>query len=193
MKLFRGKQKGFSLIELLVAIPIAGLVVAAATGAIIQLLNVSDINANTMAIRQVQTAGSWVSRDGVQAQSTSGISTVGTGMPFTLTWSFWDTGASPPVNETHQVTYSLVDMPSGSLKQVQRHEIVTDANGAVTSDTTIFVAKYVDGSAISCQWAWETDPAPAHYSSTTFIFTVTAAVGSETESRSYQIRPRSLV
>ena len=193
MKLYRGKQKGFTLIELLVAIPIAGLVVAAATGAIIQLLNVNDISAQNMAIRQVQTAGSWMSRDGVQTQSASGISTVGTGIPFTLQWTFWDDTAVPPlVNETHQVTYSLVDMSSGSRQQLERREVVTNAVGAVTSDTTIIVAQYVDGSAAYCRW--EADPSsPTGFSQTTFALTVTATVGSETESRTYQVRPRSLV
>ncbi len=115
-----------------------GLVAAAAAGTIIQLMNTNNISADMLAVRQVQTAGDWVSRDGVQAQSADNISdniSTGLGMPFTLKWSYWDTGASPPVNETHQVTYSLVNMPSGSLKQLQRHEVVKDKNGVTISDT----------------------------------------------------------
>ncbi len=190
MKWFRGRQKGFTLLELVVVIPIAGLIVAAATGAIIQLLDTNDINASTYVVRQVQTAGGWVSRDGLQAQSTSGIGTAGSGMPFTLTYSFWDVDASPPVNETHQVTYSLVNMPSGGLMQVQRHEVVTDAVGAVVSDTNIIVARCVDGGATTCRWEADADE-PSGYSQTTFVFTVRSLMGGKEEFRSYQIRPRT--
>lgn len=190
MKCFGGGQRGFTLLELLVVIPISALVVAAATGVIIQLLHTSDISASAYVTRQVQTAGGWVSRDALQAQSTSGIGTTGPGMPFTLTYSFWDTEAEPPVNETHQVTYSLVNMPSGSLQQLQRHEIITNAVGTVISDTTIIVARHVDGSATTCRW--ETDAGqPSGYSQTTFIFTVRSFMGGEEEERSYQVRPRT--
>jgi prepilin-type N-terminal cleavage/methylation domain-containing protein len=190
MRCFRGGQRGFTLLELVVVIPISALLVAAATAAIIQLLDTNDINASTHVIRQVQTAGGWVSRDGLQAQSTSGIGTVDSGMPFTLTYSFWDVDVEPPVNETHQVTYSLVNMPSGSLQQLERHEVVTNAAGTVTSDTTIVVARHVDGSATTCRWEANAGD-PSGYSQTTFIFTIRAVFGGQDEERSYQIRPRT--
>ena len=195
-----GRERGVTLIELLVAIPIAGLVAAAAAGTIFQLMNTNDISAGMLAVRQVQTAGDWVSRDGVQAQSDndtysgtyylhtiSDNISVRVGIPFTLNWSYWDTGASPAVNETHQVTYSLVNMPSGSLKRLQRHEVVTDKNGATLSDTTITVAEYVDSSATSCVWEWANGKRQP-----SFIFKIKAVVGQKTESRSYQVRPRAL-
>jgi prepilin-type N-terminal cleavage/methylation domain-containing protein len=185
-----GRERGVTLIELLVAIPIAGLVAAAAAGTIVQLLNTNDISAGMLAVRQVQIAGDWVSRDGVQAQSADNISdniSTGVGMPFTLKWSYWDTGATPEVNETHQVTYSLVNMPSGSLKRLQRHEVVKDKGGATISDTTITVAEYIDGSATSCVWEWANGKRQP-----SFIFKIKAVVGQKTESRSYQVRPRAL-
>ena len=178
-----GRERGFTLIELLVAIPIAGLVAAAAAGTIIQLMNTNDISAGMLAVRQVQTAGDWVSRDGVQAQSTDNIS-VGVGMPFTLKWSYWDTGATPEVNETHAVTYSLGNMPSGSLKKLQRKEVVTYTDGTPAKTTTITVAEYIDSSATTC--VWEAG------GQTTFIFTLKAVVGGKTETRTYQVRPRAL-
>ncbi|MBM4445350.1 MAG: prepilin-type N-terminal cleavage/methylation domain-containing protein [Chloroflexi bacterium] len=185
-----GRQRGFTLLELLVVIPISALVVAAATGVIIQLLRTNDVNASTYVTRQVQTAGGWVSRDGLQALSTSGIGTTGPGMPFTLTYSFWDTEAEPPVNETHQVTYSLVNMPSGTLQQLERHEIITNAVGVVTSDTTIIVARNIDGAATTCRWEPDAGE-PSGYSQTTFVFTVRSLMGGKEEVRSYQIRPRT--
>lgn len=185
-----GRERGVTLIELLVAIPIGALVAAAAAGTIIQLMNTNNISADMTAVRQVQFAGDWVSRDGVQAQSGDNISdniSTGLGMPFTLKWSYWDTGASPPVNETHQVTYSLVNMPSGSLKQLQRHEVVKDKNGVTISDTTITVAEYISSSATSCVWQWTNGVRQP-----LFIFTIKAVVGQKTESRTYQVRPRAM-
>jgi len=179
-----GRERGVTLIELLVAIPIAGLVAAAAAGTIIQLMNTNDISAGMLAVRQVQTAGDWVSRDGVQAQSDNGTISDNITTEFTLKWSYWDTGASPAVNETHWVRYFLTDMPSGSLKRLKRHEVVTDKDGGTISDTTITVAEYIDGSATTC--VWEAG------GKTTFIFTVKAVVGSKTETRTYQVRPRAL-
>ena len=188
-----GRERGVTLIELLVAIPIAGLIAAAAAGTIVQLLHTNNISAGMLAVRQVQTAGDWVSRDGVQAQSVNIITGSGPGMSFKLKWSYWDTGASPPINESHEVTYSLKDMTPGSLlKQLQRRELVQDKNGATISDTTITVGEYIDSSATTCGWLWETVPAPAHYSSTTFTFALKVVVGGRTESRSYQVRPRAM-
>ena len=185
-----GRERGVTLIELLVAIPIAGLIAAAAAGTIVQLMNTNDISAGMLAVRQVQTAGDWVSRDGVQAQSADNISdnvSTGLGMPFTLKWSYWDTGVTPPVNETHQVTYSLVNMPSGSLKRLQRHEVVKDKDGGTISDATITVAEYIDSSATNCVWEWASGKRQP-----SFIFKIQAVVGQKTESRSYQVRPRAL-
>jgi hypothetical protein len=94
------------------------------------------------------------------------------------------------VNETHQVTYSLANMPSGSLQQLQRREIITNAVGTVISDTTITVARNVDGSATTCRWEPDASQ-PSGYSQTTFVFTVKALMVGKEEVRSYQIRPRT--
>lgn len=192
LRWFRGKERGVTLIELMVAIPIAGLLAVAAGVTIVQLLHTNNISADMLAVRQVENAGDWVSRDSVQAQSITGVASdnVSSGLPFTLTWVRWDTGASPPVNETHQVKYWLKDVPGSLLKQLQRTEVVTNASGAVTSNTTTTVAEYIDGSATTCRWLWVTTPAPG-YSTTTFTFTLKAVVGTKTESRSYQVMPRA--
>ncbi len=185
MKWLRGKQKGFTLVELLVAIPIIAVVAAAVAGITIQTLRSNRISADTLAVRYAQQAGDWVSKDGIQAQSATGVSTgVGSGIPFTLKWSFWDTGTSPPVNDTHTVSYSLQDTPSSSLKRLVRCEVVTDKDGIETKNTTITVAEGVDSSATTCRWQ--------DSGQKTFIFTVTIVVGQETQTRSYQISPRPM-
>ena len=68
MKWFKGKEKGFTLVELLVAIPIIGLLGVATGAVLIQLLHSDRISHRMLAVRQVQAAGDRVSQDAVQAQ-----------------------------------------------------------------------------------------------------------------------------
>jgi prepilin-type N-terminal cleavage/methylation domain-containing protein len=192
MKRIRGNQKGFTLVEILVAIPIMALVGLAAVAVLIQLMHSGNITSGVSASRQVQSAGDWVSRDGLQFQKvTSGIAAdnVSLGFPFTLRWNFWDEDAM--TGQTHEVTYSLVPTPGGgSMKQLQRHQVITNTSDNTTaSDTTITIARSIDGSpsATNCRWLLGSDG----YSHTTFIFTVTATVGGKTESRAYQVMGRA--
>lgn len=68
MKWLKGRQKGFTLVELLVAIPIIGLLGLATGAVLIQLLHSDRISHRMAAVRQVQAAGDRVSQDAVQAQ-----------------------------------------------------------------------------------------------------------------------------
>lgn len=176
MRRFRRNEKGFTLIELLVAIPIAGMVVAASTGGIIQLLNSRDIDAGVLAIRQVQTAGNWVARDGVQAQEV--IINSDDGFPLVLKWSRYDT------NQTYEVRYSLVPMGSGDLMNLQRTETVDGGN-----PVTHVVGRYLvsDGLSTSCRWEAAQSGQP-----TEFTVRITADVGQKRESREYTVNPRVL-
>jgi prepilin-type N-terminal cleavage/methylation domain-containing protein len=192
MKWIKGKQRGFTLIELLVAIPIIGLLGLAMGAVLIQLLRSDRITQGMVAIRQVQTAGDWVSGDGLQFQDvTSGIASdnVSSGLPFTLKWKYWDADATPAASETHEVTYSLMNAPGGgTLKQLQRHEVIKSSDNTTISDTATIVARYINASAAAtnCRWVLGTDPAE-----TTFIFTVTSVVGTKTESRTYRVVGRA--
>lgn len=171
MKCIKGKEKGFTLIELVVALLIAALVVAGATAAIVQVLNATHNSSHMVAVRQVQTAGGWVSRDGLQAQNvTFGASN---GFPLNLTWTDWDD------SQMHQVGYSLVNMTSGDLKNLQRQENITGL-----SLTTTIVAQYINASATRCGWITV---------NRNFAFNVTAKVDQETEFRTYEIQPRALI
>jgi prepilin-type N-terminal cleavage/methylation domain-containing protein len=169
MKLMQGNQRGFTLVEVMVGVVIMALVGLAAATAIIQVVNAGRNSSHMSALRQVQTAGYWVSRDGLQAQGVSVAE--GTGFPLELTWQDWDD------DEVHQVVYSLQDMPSGSLKKLWRQESINDLEVATT-----MVAQYIDGSATSCYW---TDASQG-----SFNFEVTATLEEQTESRTYEIKPR---
>jgi prepilin-type N-terminal cleavage/methylation domain-containing protein len=167
MKRIHKGQRGLTLVELLIALPIAALIVAAAAGAIIQLLNSSEASNSMIACRQVQTAGYWVSVDGVQAQR------VDITAPPDILILEWDTDAS------YRITYSLQDMPSGSLKYLERTEEVNSAER-----TTLVIATDLVPEETSCYWTSDEKQA--------FTFKVTARVGEQTETRIYGIKPRPL-
>ena len=80
--MIKTNQKGFTLIEVLIAVAITGLIVGAASGAGAHVIQSKRTTAQMVALRQVQTAGYWVSRDALCAQSvTTGG---GSGFPLTL-------------------------------------------------------------------------------------------------------------
>jgi prepilin-type N-terminal cleavage/methylation domain-containing protein len=167
MKRIHKEQRGLTLIELLIALPIAALIIFAATGAIIQLIESSQASNRMVAVRQVQTAGYWVSKDGVQAQR---VNITAPPDILILEWTEWEG------NVSYQITYSLEDMPSGSLKQLKRTEAVND-----TVRTSIIATNLVPE---ETSWNWTNDEKQA------FTFQVTAKVEKQTETRIYEIQPR---
>ena len=174
LKKLKKGEKGFTLIELLIALPIIAIVVAAATGALIQVIQSTSTSAHMVAIRQVQTAGYWVSKDGLQVQVAPDL-TDPTGFPLTLRRTDRDD------RDVHVVIYSFVS--PGELTELQRQKIVTDKDGSLVSNTTTMVGQYIDSSQTRCQW-----------DGSVLTFTVTAKVpgarGPQTESRTYEIKPR---
>ena len=164
-------QGGFTLIELIIAIAIAGLITAGITFAIMQLLTINTRASNHMvAVRQVQQAGKEVSKDALQAQTLNATGT--RGFPLVLTWTEWGT------NNTHAVNYTLENAPSG-LKELQRRESIDGGNPTVTT-----VAEYIASNQTSCA------PLGVLQAGSALNFTVTATLGTESETRIYEIEPR---
>ncbi|MBN2186869.1 MAG: prepilin-type N-terminal cleavage/methylation domain-containing protein [Dehalococcoidia bacterium] len=155
-------EGGFTLLELLISLPIAALVVYAATGAIFQVLNSTRASNYILAYRQVQTAGYWVTNDGIQAQDISVPAYPG--FPFTLSWTDWDD------DEVHEVEYSL----DGT--ELCRQETI---NGGGT--TTFVPGQDFDSSRTSCEW-----------DGSVLTFCVTATLGEQSATRTYEIKPRPL-
>lgn len=159
-------QSGFTLLELIIAIAIAGLITAGISAAIMQTLTINHRASNHMvAVRQVQQAGKEVSKDALQAQNvTCGEDS---GFPLTLNWTDW----SGTVNH---VTYDITD-------DNELHRSHTTSNGTPPATAPAIVAQYIDPEHTSCSF---------NTSAWVLTFTVTAALGTESETRIYEIEPR---
>lgn len=123
--LTKTSQRGFSLIEVLIALAITGLIGGGAVVGISQVFNVNAVSSSHMTVvRQVQNAGYWVNYDAQIAQSVAPGASLG--FPLVLSWTEWDTTA-------HQVTYSQAN------GQLQRDD--------GTNQTV--VARHIDASSTS--------------------------------------------
>jgi len=177
MRLIHKDQKGFTLIELLIAVAIFAVVAVAVDAVIVQMVQSNRTSSHMVALRQVQQAGYRVNLDALQAQSIS-VSNVSRGFPLTLNWTAWEGG------EFHSVVYSLVNQ-SGELYQLQRQEKI----GNNTLTPTV-VGQYIyfnttSPSSTACSWN-----ATANSTAKVLILNITAVVGVEAESRTYEIKPR---
>lgn len=180
MKKLKKDQRGFTLIELVIAILLTGIITTAITMTVFQVFDMNTRTSNRMAaVRQVQNAGFWVSPDVQMAQD---VPSGGSGpLPFTLTWTDWE-------GKEHEVVYTLVNMPSGEFKRLQReHKIDLALN------STIMVAEYIDPTETSCCCDCDGDgycDGDCNCDDKSVIFTVTANVGGQSETREYEVKPR---
>lgn len=198
--LLNKNQRGFTLVEVIIVLAIIGIVIGAATMTIVQVINGSSSTSNHMiAIRQVQNAGYWVSRDVQMAQSVA-PALDSDGFPLTLTWTDRD-------GDDHQVVYSLVDMPGGLAKLQWSHSV----NGTTV---TFIVAEFIDPDETNCylykclicgerlaslaeleaHFANEHFGEELQYENGALTFTVTAKVSGfpqdQSETRIYHVIPR---
>ena len=166
------------MVELLIAMLLTGIVATAITGTILYVLNVNFSTANRMtAVRQVRNVGFWISPDVQMARNVEpGASS---GFPLTLTWTDWAT------NYTHEVIYTLENMPSSEFKRLQReHKIYIDSE--LDSTTTTILAEYID----PAQTSLDPDQPCIFPDCGAFKFTVTATVGGQSETRVYEVETR---
>ena len=172
LRFMHGRQRGFTLIELLAAIAIVGIITAGITAAIMQILTINTGSSNHMiAVRQVQQAGKEVSKDTLQAQNIVVTDGPGeyppdTNFPLTLNW----TDSEDRVNV---VVYNITE--GGEL--ARRHSV----DGTEVETALPVVAKYIDPHHTNCVW---------NATARVLVFTVTAALGTESETRIYEIEPR---
>ena len=175
LKLLFKNQRGFTLIEVLVAMAISGLLGTGVVMASAQIFNVNGVgNARITAVKQVENAIHYLNRDVQMAQTVTpqGVS----GFPLTLTWISWGSPtAIPPVPPiTEQVIYSLDN--NGNLWR----------NDGTTNTT---VARQVTGANVTGNTDISLNPPKTWY---TIQITTTAYSGSkmDSETRKIDIIPR---
>jgi len=175
LKALNKNQKGFTLIELIAVIAITGVILGGIVATIFQLFSVNARSDNHMlAVRQVQNAGYWVSRD-VQMAKRVEPTADEDGFPLDVVWQAW--GTTDPGDATlHEVTYTLLG--NGELERSHWDDYTGE-----TSE--IVVAQYIE--------SIEVAPIPFTVGDN-LTLTVTAAVGTwpqtEKETRVYEIIPR---
>jgi len=161
------RQTGFTLIELIIAIAITSVVLAAAAGTVYQLLAGNSHNSNAMlATRNLQQAGHWISNDILMAQEI--LPSVPTAVPvfedeteiilspiLTLYWfEFTNYDPSPGgdiFSVRHKVVYELTLNTAGTnpLRRTHwqtdplDHEALDYENETWTEESTQLIASYI--------------------------------------------------
>jgi len=167
-------EKGFGLVEVVVATAIMAVLGLAFSMTIAQVIHGTTRSNNQVStISQVQNAGGWISRDARMATS---LLTDNLTAPDFLIMSWTDEGSG----DQYQVTYTFDDMPDSSLKKMQRQLLVNGEPGNST-----LIARYIDPdpAATNCEFA-----------DNTLTVTLTAVAGdgdkSRSETRVFKVTPR---
>lgn len=159
-------QKGIALIELLVAIALTAIISTAAAMATYQVITIVPRNNDqNTAINQVRNANHWLNFD-IQSANPGSINDNPTAPTFLsleqLEWES-DTGNWT----THTVDYTLEDM-------VLRRSYDSSTPGTL-------IAQYIDPASTNCSW---------DSTEKVLTVTITAQVGTRTETRTFQVKPR---
>jgi prepilin-type N-terminal cleavage/methylation domain-containing protein len=94
------EQQGFTLLEILIAIVIAGVLLSGVTMTTAQIFSTNARDTARMtAVQQVQSSVHWLSRDVQMAQNLQPSGS--TGFPLQLSWVEWET------NDVYNITYRL--------------------------------------------------------------------------------------
>ena len=169
-------EKGFSTIELIVALSIIALIGLAATMTTFQVINVTERSESHMtAIRQVQNAGYWISRDAQMAESVITDNLSATDF-IILTWTERDYVSD---DIYHSVTYFFEELSDEIGKLKRNHWSSAGAN----ADTLI--AEYINYD--------HDDPvntSNVSYQNSVLTVKLTALSGDASETREYRINRR---
>ena len=165
-------EKGFTLLETVIAIALIAVATGSAGAAIFQVFRGTERNNDYItAVRQVHNAGYWISRDTQMAQSV-------TTEPDFLTLSWTEDATGDPIY--HSVTYSFEDLTDGIGKLKRSH--VSSAG----ADEETLVAQYIyyDPNDVN-------DTSKASYEQPVLTVQLTTIFEEARETREYRITHRA--
>ncbi len=167
-------ERGFTSLELVVTVAIIALVAGAANIGIFQVLKGTELsNDYTIAVRQAQSAGYWISNDAQMARTIEIGDDPGTAddVEFIIVhWKHWENG------DTHEISYIWLDSADG-LKKLSRKHVTRDKDLVEIGNETTFIADNIYTASLSEQ----TDG---------WSLTVEARSGNKSETREYEISQR---
>lgn len=169
-------EKGYTLVELLVAITIMGLASGAATVAIFQILRNTERNNNHLTVvRQVENAGYWISRD---AQMARVITTNVTSDNLTFLSLSWDEWSDNGTKIAHSANYTFEGLTDG-VGQLKR----TYVSGGTSGQSRIAQYIYYDLSDVA-------NTSNTSYQDPVLTVKLTALLESIQETREYRVKRR---
>jgi len=176
----RGKLRGVTLVELMVALAVSGMVLVG-TAMVMRhvVMAAGEQRDDTMAVLEVQLSGFWINEDVVQAQSIRLGDPGGIGFPLTLEWTDWD-------GDRDRVTYGIQGMEDElgrSLWQLVRTQ-ERDTGSGYESMGSAFVGEYLDPGTTKCYWSPTGD--------NVLVLEVSALVDQSEASSTYEMNPRAL-
>jgi len=173
IKIAINKQRGFTLIELIVVIALVGIisgVIALTIGMVTRITSITT--PRNMLISQVHLAGSWISGD-IHSSTTITPGTIGT----------W--GCSMERYQWNGTSFDYIKVDYTIADGVMTRAISKkDVNGVWQPDSQQEVARYISGPGTATTFAGPT-------ASNTYMLTVSAVYGSENISQFYKIIGRS--
>ena len=179
LKILRKKQKGFTLIELIISMVIAAIIIPGIVYLVSTILTANNETANrNIAVNQLKQAVNYITNDTL----TSGSVAVTNNPNFTIT----ETWITYPAERT-TFTYNIVHVVNGT-GMLQRTEY---QNGVLINTTDI--ANNVNVGLTNCVWvqpAYNTSGSLLNNGSLTVNITI--SIGTVNESRSLTVSPRSL-
>lgn len=170
-------EKGFTLIELLISVTITVLASGAAGAAIFQTLKNTERNSDRMTVvRQVQNAGSWISRDAQMALSANSTASLTLPNFLVINWTEWDETGNPVY---HSARYFFEGLTGGVGTLKRNHQSSAGAN----EETLIAQYIYYDPADVA-------NTSNASYQSPLLTVKLTALFEERMETREYKIRRR---
>ena len=177
----RESQRGFTLVELMIAIAVSAMVMVGSMQLLSHMVITSAKNrANTMAMLQVQYVGFWITEDVVQARPdqvtlTDLLNPGASHFPLTIQWTQWN-------GVEHEVVYSVEGDETWKLS---RHEWYTPKGGSEVDNGMTVVGESLDPAGTRCEWVTGDNVTDV------LKLDVTANVDGKIATRTYEINPRS--